>query len=126
LSFGSKISGGEAARQELFSVKKILAPELLVLNNDLLVRLIGVKSKAETSGAAMEFLLEKIAKHRVFMKYDAQKYDAENRLLCYLYLDNKTFVNAHLLRSGLVALDLSFDYHYKNKFWEALENGKKV
>jgi hypothetical protein len=30
------------------------------------------------------------------LKYDKFKYDNENVLLCYLYLENKTFVNAHL------------------------------
>ena len=50
------------------------------------------------------------------MRYDSVKYDSDNTLLCYLYLDNKTFINAHLLKNGLVDVDDSMDFKYKNKF----------
>jgi site-specific DNA-methyltransferase (adenine-specific) len=118
LNFGSKIAGDDTARPELFTVKEIVAPELVRLNNGLVVRLIGIARKPGHEREAMNFLTAKTGQRRVFMKFDAQKYDAENRLLVYLYLDNKTFVNAHLLRSGLVAPDLTGDYRYKQKFRE--------
>jgi len=50
------------------------------------------------------------------MKYDSMKYDGGDNLLCYLYLENKTFVNAHLIKSGLVGIDGSYDYKYRSKF----------
>ncbi|HXL58488.1 MAG TPA: hypothetical protein VN958_19635, partial [Chitinophagaceae bacterium] len=43
-------------------------------------------------------------------------YDSENNLLCYLYLQNKTFINAHLIKSGLVHSDRESDFKYKEKF----------
>jgi len=48
------------------------------------------------------------------------KHDAEGRLLAYLYLKNRTFVNLHLVRSGLVAVDQSMDYREKRKLLGAL------
>ncbi|HPU22920.1 MAG TPA: thermonuclease family protein, partial [Candidatus Kapabacteria bacterium] len=53
---------------------------------------------------------------RVFIKYDNIKYDNESNLLCYLYLENKTFINAHLIKSGLVKVDTELEYKYKQKF----------
>ncbi|MEI6652908.1 MAG: hypothetical protein WCL42_10090, partial [Chlorobiaceae bacterium] len=53
---------------------------------------------------------------RIFLKYDKLKHDEENVLLCYLYLENKTFVNAHLIKSGLVGMDGSYEYRYRVKF----------
>ena len=50
------------------------------------------------------------------MKFDNRKYDTTNNLLCYLYLKNKTFINAHLLKEGLAEVDTTVDFKYKNKF----------
>ena len=51
-----------------------------------------------------------------FLKYDRQKYDSQNRLLCYVYLKNKTFLNAHLIKEGIVDVDFSIDFKYRDKF----------
>ena len=50
------------------------------------------------------------------MKFDSQKYDQNNNLLCYLYLKNKTFINAHLIKNGLTEVDMESAYKHKNKF----------
>jgi endonuclease YncB( thermonuclease family) len=50
------------------------------------------------------------------MKFDTQKYDDRNNLLCYLYLRNKTFINAHMIKEGLVDVDASFNFKYRDKF----------
>jgi len=52
----------------------------------------------------------------VFIKYDSIKYDSNGNLLVYLYLKNKTFINAHLVKNGLVEVDTEKEYLYKNKF----------
>ena len=54
------------------------------------------------------------------MKYDNLKYDKNKNLLCYLYLDNKTFINNHLIRTGYVDVDTSYDYSCKDKFLNSL------
>ena len=61
-------------------------------------------------------LIEKTKGRKVFLKYDSIKYDSKNTLLCYLYLDNKTFINAHMLKNGLADVDNSIDFKYKAKF----------
>ncbi len=50
------------------------------------------------------------------MKFDETKYDENNNLLCYLYLKNKTFLNAHLIKNRFAFVDTSFTYKYSNKF----------
>jgi site-specific DNA-methyltransferase (adenine-specific) len=117
IQYGSKIDADSSTkREELFSVKEIISPELLKLNNDLIVRLIGIKQNSQISGRAIEYLKQKLHGKRVFLKFDAQKYDSENHLLVYLYLENRTFINAHLLKEKLVDMDNSLDFKYKNKF----------
>lgn len=122
LQFGSKIDKDSSTqRQELFSVKEIINPEKIRLNNDLIVKLIGIKEDIVINGEATKFLSEKIKGKKVFLKYDEVKHDSENNLLCYLYLENKTFINAHLIKSGLVQVDNSTDYKYKEKFLKLKE-----
>ena len=36
--------------------------------------------------------------------------------MVYLYLENKTFINAHLLKEKLALVDNSIIFKYKNKF----------
>ncbi len=116
LQFGSRIDNNKKEREEFFSVKAVLSPSTIVLNNGLTIRLLGIKEKPVVNGDATQFLMEKTKGHKVFMRYDAVKYDDKHLLLCYLYLDNRTFINAHLLKNGLAEVDYSFDFKYKSKF----------
>lgn len=116
LQFGSKIDKCRKEREEYFSVKTILSPNTVMLNNGLTIRLLGIKEKPSVNGDATKFLIEKTKGRKVFLRYDAVKYDDNDMLLCYLYLDNKTFINAHMLKNGLAEVDYSFDFKYKNKF----------
>ncbi len=116
LQFGSKINKNSKEREEYFSVKAILSPNTVILNNGLTIRLLGIKEKPSVTGNATKFLIEKTKGRKVFLRYDAVKYDDNDVLLCYLYLDNKTFINAHMLKNGLAEVDYSFDFKYKNKF----------
>ena len=117
LQFGSKIDkNGSQKKEELFTVKEILSPNKLKLNNDLIIKLIGISENHKCKEEAIKFLNDKTKGKRVFMKFDEQKYDDENNLLCYLYLENKTFINAHLIKTGLVIIENNRNYKYKDKF----------
>jgi site-specific DNA-methyltransferase (adenine-specific) len=117
LQFGSKIDqDSPSQREQLYTVKEIISPAKIRLSNDLTIKLIGIKEDPIVNGKATAFLIEKTKGKRVFLKYDIIKYDNKNNLLCYLYLENKTFVNAHLIKSGLVQVDNDSDFKYKNKF----------
>lgn len=120
LQFGSKIDDKEQKREDLFSVKTVLSANTIELNNGLTVRLLGIKTIPQFEGQAIEFLQEKFKKRKVFLKYDSVKYDSDNKLLCYVYLDNKTFINNHLVRTGYVDVDTSFDYACQKKFLNSL------
>lgn len=116
LKFGSKIDFSENSRQDFFSVKSIISPEEVVLNNNLKVKLLGIKNKKETLNEAINFLATKLKNQKVSIKYDSIKYDSNGNLLAYLYLKNKTFINAHLIKNRLVEVDTEKEYFYKNKF----------
>ncbi len=117
LQFGSKLDkDSSTAREEFYTVKEIISPEKLRLNNGLLIKLIGIKEDPVINDKATDFLNDKLKGKKVFLRYDNIKHDAENNLMCYLYLENKTFINAHLIKSGWVQLDSQSDFKYKEKF----------
>jgi DNA modification methylase len=116
LQFGSKIDKNTSQREEYYTVKDIISPTELKLNNEIAIRLLGIKEKENLDSKATEFIREKVSGRKVFMRFDKVKYDNNHNLLCYLYLDNKTFINAHLLKAGLVNVDCSIDFKYKDKF----------
>ena len=107
----------------MFGVRKVLSPDKIELSSGLVVRLIGIKPKTESYSDAMCYLQSKLSKRRVFLKYDDIKYDSDENLLCYLYLDNKTFINRHLLKTGFVDLDSTIDFKYKRTFMEDIKDG---
>jgi DNA modification methylase len=116
LQFGSKINNHNSRREKYYPVRDVISPEQLVIGDGLKIRLIGIRKKPETSRQAIQFLRDKTHGQKVFMKFDAIKHDHDNNLLCYLYLQNKTFINAHLIKRGLVDVDTSLDYKFKEKF----------
>ncbi|MFA5223637.1 MAG: DNA methyltransferase [Candidatus Omnitrophota bacterium] len=116
LQFGSKIDQNSTERMSYFTVKRVISPEKLELSNGLEVRLLGIKEDKTKNGKAVAFLEDNIKGKKVFLKYDEIKHDKENNLLCYLYLENKTFVNAHLLKNQLVEVDETNNFKYKDKF----------
>jgi len=116
LQFGSKIDNNSGSREEYFSVKEIISPEIIILNNGLKIRLIGIKEDNYQNGNAKEFLHKKFANQKIFLKYDKIKHDDENNLLCYVYLKNKTFINAHLIKNGFAFVNKEMNFKYKNKF----------
>lgn len=123
LQFGSKIDNSKNKREDIFSVKEVISPEKIILSNGLTVKLLGVKENPQYTKEAVEFLIQKFKTRKVYLKYDLQKYDEQNNLLCYIYLDNKTFINRHLIRTKFVNVDCSYNYKYKNIFLEDFNNG---
>lgn len=116
LQFGSKIDRSSGKREELFSVKQVLSPNLLELSSGLIVKLLGVEPNPAKAEQATIYLQNKTKGHKVYMRFDEVKYDSQNQLLCYLYLENRTFLNAHILKEKLAIPDTSIMYKYRNKF----------
>lgn len=116
LQFGSKIDKNSTEREELYSVKDVLSPNLLELSSGLIVKLLGVEPNPNKIEQATDYLLRKTKGHKVYMRFDEVKYDSQNHLLCYLYLENRTFLNAHILKEKLAIADTSIAYKFRNKF----------
>jgi len=127
LRFGSRIDGKETSQDRYYTVKKVLSSSELVLDTGAKIHLIGVKSNGRGSARAIRFIQNLTEGQKVFLRFDQMKHGEDNGLWCYLYLKNKTFVNAHLIKNGLVDVDTDSDYKMKNRFVtlmaQSAENG---
>lgn len=122
--FGSKLDENSKAQEEYLRVKKIESPEVLDLSDGTKVRLLGIKVKPEQLDSAIEFLEKKFKNQRIFLKYDEVERDSENNLLAYVYLKNKTFINAHLIKHGFADVDLDCEFKLRAKFSKLAANSE--
>ena len=116
LQYGSRLDKNSTGkRNDLFTVKRVISPELVELNNSMVVRLIGIRQDVTKIESAINFMLNKFSGRKVFLKQENVNYGDEY-LPAYVYLDNKTFINAHLLKYGYVFVDDSIPFSLLNKF----------
>ncbi len=124
IQYGSKIDANSTGkREDFFTAKEIISPELIRLSNNLIIRLIGIKENPAVNGKAIDYLINKVLGKKVFLKYDEVKHDIDNHLMAYLYLENKTFINAHLIKENLALVDNSIVFRYQSKFNKLIANG---
>jgi len=110
----------EPKKIQYFKVSEIVSADTVKLNSGLEVKLLGVKVKKEKEKEAVEYLKNYVLNKEVFLRYDSNSTVKNNNVNAYLYLKNKIFINAYLIKSGLALADKDSFYTYKNKF-EKLE-----
>ncbi len=117
LKFWSKISMEDNHKKvETFRVKKIISPNILELNTWIKIKLIWIQIKDDRKNDAITYLEQKLFWQSIILKFDNEKFDNENVLLSYVYLKNKTFINAHLIKNWFVDVDSTYNYKYQQKF----------
>ncbi|MBU1297626.1 MAG: thermonuclease family protein [Bacteroidetes bacterium] len=125
LQFGSKIDkNGSSKREDLLKVNYVESIKTIVLENDLKVNLIGIEPYPpdwrilgeDVNSEGKKFLEEKFRHSKVYLKFDKEKYDRNGNLRCYVYLENRTFINAHLLKNGFAGVDTKDRYGHYEKF----------
>jgi DNA modification methylase len=107
-------------KNALYKVIDIVDENTIKLNNGLLVKFLGVKiiDKDKTIKYLKEYLLKK----EIRIKLENNSILNENTVFAYVYLKNKIFINAYLIKAKLALADREKEYKLKRKFLE-LERG---
>jgi|GEM_PF-1409783 len=110
----------------LYKVVDIIDEETLQVDTGLFVKFLGVKiiRKEETLKYLENYLLGK----NIILKFDPN-FIEEDYVKAYVYLKNKIFINAYLIKSGLGVPDITIQHKYKEKFinlWREIENAKRM
>lgn len=131
--FGSRVDGKEKRRTDLRRVRDVTSPDTLILDDDTAVRLLGVVPLKGREAQAVARLWELVRGQQVYVRPDPrcesgpmretgpagrESQGAGDAPLVYLYLKNRTPVNRHLIRSGLVTVDRSRSYRFREAFCE--------
>jgi hypothetical protein len=95
----------------LHKVAKIIAADTIELETGLKISFLGVQinQKAE----ALDYLRRRILGKQVLIKDDQVM---DHRVSAYVYLKNRIFVNAYLIKVGFGSPDLSIEHRLRNKF----------
>jgi len=127
--FGTVVdTSGKKERVDTYRIKAIPRPDEVILDSGLKIKLIGVSSPEDQNykDKAIGLLKNMTAGNRVFLKYDDLKYDNKKHLLAYVYLENKTHLNAKLITNGLATCNREIDFRSKNRFMRYEEEARQA
>ena len=100
--------------EKLYRVTEIVDEMTLKLNTGLIVKFLGIKisDKEQT----IKYLKDKLLRKEVLLKFDKEITSDDNTVHAYVYLKNKIFINAYLIRAGLAIADKTSEHKQKSKF----------
>ncbi|MGQ9582383.1 MAG: DNA methyltransferase [Thermoplasmatota archaeon] len=122
-SCGMRFGERTPERVELIPVRRVLSPTALLLADGREVGLLGVRSREGREAEAVRFLSERVRGTRVFLREDGERTDSSGRRLYYVYLRNRTFLNAHLIKRGLALADRAEAHRLSTRFEELERRG---
>jgi len=116
-------------KNHLYKVTGIRNANTIILDTGLEVQFQGIKIIKEKE--TLTYLHDYVLKKEVFLKFEngnlnlqPQPNNDQPVIRAYVYLKNKIFVNAYLIRSGLAVTDTSQSFQQKNKFIELEQENK--
>ncbi|MDP8216782.1 MAG: DNA methyltransferase [Candidatus Kaelpia imicola] len=127
--FGTVIdNSGRRERVDTYRVKIIPQPDEIILDSGLKIKLLGICPAEDQTykNKAIEFLKNMTSGNRVFLRYDDLKFDKKKNILAYLYLANKTLLNAKLITNGLAGCNRELDFRLKNRFMRYEEEARNA
>jgi hypothetical protein len=114
--------GLEAKTTALHKVTGIIDEQTIELDNGHRVKFLGVRVDRRVD--ALEYLRNRILGKQVLLKENSSN-DHET-ISAYVYLKNKIFINAYLIKSGMASPDLTVNHKLNKKFIELQEQRGEI
>lgn len=109
---------------KLYKVIEIISEDTIKIDTGLKIKLLGIRVNKKEE--ALKYLRDKILGKSVYIRFQNEERGFEDTIPAYVYLKNRIFVNAYLIRSGLASPDPKVNHAYREKFrklWERKEYG---
>jgi DNA modification methylase len=103
----------EVKKRSYFKVVQIIGSDKLKLDNGRVVGFLGVK--VENNSNTLNYLTEQVLGKQVIVKNGAEA-GKNNVIPAYIYLKNKIFINAYLIKGGLARPDAAIEHKFTEKF----------
>ncbi|MFH0911378.1 MAG: site-specific DNA-methyltransferase [Planctomycetota bacterium] len=100
--------------ERLYQVVEISDTAMLVLHTGLDVKLLGVKVRNLDS--TLQYLRKYVLGKEISLRFENGETADQPDISAYVYLKNKIFVNAYLIKSGLAEPDQTTSHRLKTKF----------
>jgi len=100
---------------DLSKVIEIVKEDIIRIDNGNLIKFLGIK--VERKDETMDYLKTHLMGKKILIKnrINYHRYD-NNITLAYIYLKNRIFINAYLIKSGLASPDLSIEHKFTKRF----------
>ena len=111
-------------REPLYKVVDVLEDATLRLDTGLKVRLKGVAIVRRRE--ALRYFRRHVLRKKVFLKFDRNARVDGDTVEAYVYMKNRIFGNAYLIKSGLAVTDRNADFDLKEKFLSLEESARST
>lgn len=98
----------------LSKVIEIVNKDTIRIDNGNLIKFLGIN--VNRSQETIAYLNKQLLGKKVILKDQTGFQNDNNITLAYIYLKNKIFINAYLIKSGLANADISINHRFANKF----------
>ena len=109
-------------KDNLSKVIEIVNKDTIKIDNGNLLKFLGIN--VNRSQETIAYLNKQLLGKKVILKDQTVYQNDKNITLAYIYLKNKIFINAYLIKSGLANADISINHRFANKFIK-LERGRE-
>ncbi len=104
------------SNSKLYKVVSIIDEQTVQIDTGLKVRFLGVD--VIKNQEALNYLKNYVARKEILLRFEDDEPLNEDTVEAYVYLKNKIFVNAYLIKSGIAKADRQREYRYKSMFLE--------
>ena len=111
------VEGLDGKPQNLCKVTQVIDEQTIKLDNGQRVRFLGIR--IDKGQETREYLAGYLLGKRVFIRNGSLATDGT--VLGYVYLKNRIFVNAHLIKSGLGSADPAVEHNLSRRFTRYME-----
>ncbi len=102
--------------QRLYRVVSLAEPDTLQLDTGLRAKLLGITLRTDKIDSISDYMNKYVLKKEVFLRLDKDAVLNNSSVQAYIYLKNKIFINAYLLKAGLAVVDIAAKFDQKEKF----------
>ncbi len=101
-------------KDNLSKVIEIVNKDTIRIDNGNLIKFLGININRTQETIA--YLNKQLLGKKIIIKDQTDIKNDNNFTLAYIYLKNKIFINAYLIKSGLANADISINHRFANKF----------
>jgi len=102
--------------QRLYRVVSLAEPDTLQLDTGLRAKFLGITLRKDKIDSISDYMNKYVLKKEVFLRLDKEAVLNNSSVQAYVYLKNKIFINAYLLKAGLAVVDIAAKFDQKEKF----------